>query len=194
VEAHLHDPMAAEFALQTTKPDPDDPSIVAGTHAVRGILAAESGDPARAVSEWEAYLRAYSDPAVAWDEYGLNCWAAPAEGAAGHPDKPDAVLKTGGTFVDWYRFCGDILDGRGDWPGAHEAYAEAVALAPDLPAGYYSWGVALAKRGDLAGAEAKLKDAPNWKQLKDAREALAKQFTATAVFRPAKEMAAVDLG
>jgi len=37
---------------------------------------------------------------------------------------------------------------------------------PDLPAGYYSWGVALAKHGDLSGAEAKLKDAnqrgPHW--------------------------------
>jgi predicted Zn-dependent protease len=51
-------------------------------------------------------------------------------------------------------------------PGAQKAYAEAVALAPDLPAGYYSWGVALARHGDLAGAEAKLKDAnqrgPHW--------------------------------
>jgi tetratricopeptide (TPR) repeat protein len=31
-----------------------------------------------------------------------------------------------------------------------------VALAPDLPAGYFSWGVALAKHGDLPGAIAKL--------------------------------------
>jgi hypothetical protein len=37
-----------------------------------------------------------------------------------------------------------------------KAYAEAVALAPDLPAAYYSWGVALARHGDLAGAVAKL--------------------------------------
>jgi tetratricopeptide (TPR) repeat protein len=90
-----------------------------------------------------------------------------------------------------------------------------VTLAPDLPAGYYSWGIALAKHGDLAGAEAKLKDAnqrgphwagplkawgdvllkqgkaqdalakydealkyaPNWKQLKEARDAAAKNMT-----------------
>jgi predicted Zn-dependent protease len=89
----------------------------------------------------------------------------------------------------------------------------AAARAPDLPAGCYSWGVALAKHSDLAGAESKLNDAnqrgphwadplkacgdvlvkqgkikealvkydealkyaPNWKQLKEAREALAKQ-------------------
>jgi tetratricopeptide (TPR) repeat protein len=44
-------------------------------------------------------------------------------------------------------------------PGAQKAYAEAVALAPDLPAAYYSWGVALAKHGDLNGAAAKLRDA-----------------------------------
>ena len=47
-----------------------------------------------------------------------------------------------------------------------KAYAAAVTLAPDLPAGYYSWGVALARHGDLAGAEAKLKAAnqrgPHW--------------------------------
>jgi hypothetical protein len=41
-----------------------------------------------------------------------------------------------------------------------------VALAPDVPAAYYSWGVALARHGDLMGAEAKLMDAnergPRW--------------------------------
>ena len=131
----------------------------------------------------------------------------------GHPDHADAVLKTAGTFVDCYRFRADILDGRGDWLGAQRAYAEAVALAQDLPAAYYSWGVALAKHGDLDGAAAKLRDAnqkgphwadplkawgdvlikqgktkealvkydealkyaPNWKQLKEARDAVAKQ-------------------
>ena len=88
-----------------------------------------------------------------------------------------------------------------------------MALAPDLPTGYYSWGVALAKRRDFAGATLKLTDAnrrgphwadllkawgdvlvkqgqvkevltkydealkyaPNWKQLKEAREAAVKQ-------------------
>ena len=88
-----------------------------------------------------------------------------------------------------------------------------MALAPGLPAGYYSWRAALARHGDLAGAMGKLKDAnqrgphwadplkvwgdvlvkqghtkealakydkalkyaPNWKQLKDAREAVAEQ-------------------
>jgi len=56
----------------------------------------------------------------------------------GEPAKADAALNAAGkfTFVDCYRFRGDVLDLRGDWPGAQKAYAEAVALAPDLPAGY----------------------------------------------------------
>jgi tetratricopeptide (TPR) repeat protein len=97
---------------------------------------------------------------------GNTCWIAPAEEAVGHPEKADAVLKTGGQFVDCYRFRADILDGRGDWLGAQKTYEEAVALAPDLPAGYYSWGLALAKHGDLQSALAKLRDAnqrgPHW--------------------------------
>jgi tetratricopeptide (TPR) repeat protein len=178
--AWLHDPAAAEMALQTTLPDAGDPTISANTHAVRGLLAAEAGDTARAASEWQAFLPEYSNPAVAWVDYGINCWAAPAEEAAGHPDRADAVLKTGGTFVDCYRFRAYIRDGRGDWSGAQMAYAEAVALAPDLPAAYYSWGVALARHGDLAGAEAKLKDAnkrgPHWADpLKAWGDVLAKQ-------------------
>jgi tetratricopeptide (TPR) repeat protein len=156
---------------------------------------------------------AFANPAVSSQNPGYQCWIAPAEEAAGHPDRADALLKSAGTFVDCYRFRADILDGRGNWTGAQTAYAEAVALAPDLPAAYYSWGVALARHGDLAGAEARLNDAnkrgphwadplkawgdillkqgnrrealakydealkyaPNWKQLKEAREATAKQ-------------------
>jgi len=166
IEARLHDPVAAELALQTTKEDAKDPTIAAIAHFVRGRLAAEAGDTAKAASEMGAFNTAYSDPAVSSQYPGYNCWVAPAEEAAGHPDKADAVLKAGGSFVDCYRFRGDILDHRGDWVAAQKAYPDAVALAPDLPAGYYSWGVALAKHADLSGAESKLKDAnrraPHW--------------------------------
>ena len=131
-----------------------------------GGLAAEAGDLATALAEIEAYGIAYSNPAVSTNNAGYHCWIAPIEEAAGHPDKADALLKTAGTYVDCYRFRADILDGRGDWPGAQKAYAEAVALAPDLPAAYYSWGAALLKHGDLAGAKTKLMDAnqrgPHW--------------------------------
>jgi predicted Zn-dependent protease len=133
----------------------------------------------------------------------------------GQPAKADAALNPVGklTVVECYRFRGDVLDLRGDWSGAQEWYAKAVKLGPSIPSGYYSWGVALAKHGDLGDAAVKLKDAnqkgphwadplkvwgdvlakqghtkealvkyhealkyaPNWKQLKEAREAAAKQ-------------------
>jgi tetratricopeptide (TPR) repeat protein len=213
IQARLHDPAAAELALKTTKEDAHDPNIAALTHFVHGRLAAEAGDAATAAVEMEAFGTAYANPAVANNNPGYNCWIAPAEEAAGHPDKADALLKSTGTFVDCYRFRGDILDGRGDWAGAQKSYADAVALAPHLPAAYYSWGLALARHGDPAGALAKLTDAnqkgphwadplkawgdvlakqghpkealakydaalkwaPNWKQLKEARDAVAKQ-------------------
>jgi tetratricopeptide (TPR) repeat protein len=166
IQARLHDPEAADLALKTTKEDPYDPTIGALAHLVRGRLAAEAGDAASAASEMEAFGSAYAEPVVSASIPGFNCWIAPAEEAAGHPDRADTVLKSAGTFVDCYRFRADILDGRGDRAGAQKAYADAVALAPDLPAAYYSWGMALARHGDLASAEAKLKDAnqrgPHW--------------------------------
>jgi tetratricopeptide (TPR) repeat protein len=166
IHALMHEPEAADLALKTTKEDAHDPTIAAMAHIVRGRLAAEAGDAATALTEMEAYAAAYADPAVSSSNAGYNCWIAPAEEAAGHPDRADAVLKSAGTFVDCYRFRADILDGRGDWSGAQKAYADAVALAPHLPAAYYSWGVALAKHGNLSDAITKLKDAnlkgPHW--------------------------------
>ncbi len=110
----------------------------------------------------------------------LRCRLAVAADAAGHPDKADAVIASGSHYVDCQRFRGDILDHRGDWVGAQQAYAQAVALAPDLPAGYYSWGVALSRHGDLAGAIVKLQAAnqrgPHWADpLKAWGDVLAKQ-------------------
>jgi len=118
IEARLHDSASAELTLQTTKAEATDPNIAAMTHFVRGRLAAEAGDALRAATEMEAFGTAYADPIVSSNSPGYSCWIAPAEEAARHPDKADAVLKTGGTFVDCYRFQADILDGRGDWAGA----------------------------------------------------------------------------
>jgi tetratricopeptide (TPR) repeat protein len=159
VEARLHDPAAAELALATARGDANDPAFSAVPHFVRGLLALDAGDATRAASEMELFQTAYADPNVSTGYPGYACWVAPAEEMAGHSDKADAALKAMGNFVDCYRFRGNILDMRGDWAGAQKAYASAVALAPDLPAGYYSWGVALAKHGDLEEAVAKLQDA-----------------------------------
>ena len=162
----LHDLDSADLALKTSQEDPNDPAGSAQIHNVRGRMAAEAGDFATAVAEMEAYGIAYSNPAVSTNNAGYHCWIAPVEEAAGHQDRADAFLKTAGTFVDCYRFRADILDGRRDWIGAQKAYAEAVALAPDLPAAYYSWGVALGRHNDLDGAISKFKDAnlkgPHW--------------------------------
>jgi hypothetical protein len=166
IDARLHDPAAAELQLQTTQRDATDPTVAAISHFVRGRLAAEAGDPSKAANEMEAFQAAYANPIVSSNYPGYACWIAPAEDAVGRPDKADAALKAGGHYVDCYRFRGDMLDHRGDWAGAQAAYAQAIAIAPDLPAGFYSWGVALARHGDLAGAETKLSAAhlrgPGW--------------------------------
>ena len=213
IYSRLHDPGAASLALETTQSDALDPTIPALTHFVKGRLASEAGDVAKAAAEMERFGALYNNPIVRANFAGYDCWIAPAEEAAGKPGNADALLRTIGTFADCYRFRADILDGRGNWSGAQKAYADAVALAPDLPAAYYSWGVALARHGDLAGAEVRLKEAnlrgphwadplkawgdvlmkqrltdkalakyeealkyaPNWKELKQARETLTKQ-------------------
>jgi tetratricopeptide (TPR) repeat protein len=159
IDIRLHDVGDAEFQLQTIKGDDGDPLDAALSHFVRGRLAAETGDTAQAAKEMEALAAAWDNKAVASNLAGDNCWIAPAEEAVGKRDKADAVLQSGDTFVDCYRFKADILDGRDNWPAAQKAYQAAVDLAPDLPAAYYSWGVALFRHDDMAGAKAKLEQA-----------------------------------
>jgi tetratricopeptide (TPR) repeat protein len=166
IHERLHDPTAAQIAIDTTKAGEGDATIVAITHFVRGRLAFDAGDMDRARREMEAFSEAFAKPDVYNNFPGYNCWVAPVEERAGHPDKADALLEHAGSFVDCYRFRADVLDGRGDWPAAQKAYSSAVALAPDLPAAYYSWGVALAAHGDLDSSLDKLQKAnqrgPHW--------------------------------
>jgi tetratricopeptide (TPR) repeat protein len=161
-----HDPSAAKTALLTTRRDLNDVTIPAVTHLARGWLAADAGDTAEAARELEEFAEAYSLPEVGGLYPGYQCWVAPAEEAAGRPEKADAVLASAGSFLDCYRFRGDILDHRGDWVGAQSAYQKAIAIAPDLPAGYYSWGLALDRHGDQLQAEKQLRMAckrgPQW--------------------------------
>ena len=128
----------------------------------------------------EVFGTGYANPVMSSNYPGYNCWIAPAEEMAGRPDKADAALKAGGHFVDCYRFRGDILDHRGDWPGARKAYAAAFALAPALPAGHYSFGLALARHGELNAAQIEYAAAhrrgPHWADpLKAWGDALAAQ-------------------
>ncbi len=177
LDVRLHDPIAAELMLQTVPAGDQDPETVARVHFVYGLLAAELGDATRAATEMDAFTAVLANPAnrgvgsnvgPPLTDLNVSCEIAPIEEAAGYAAKADAILAdpAAAHFVDCQRFRGDILDHRGDWSGAQQAYAQAVALAPDLPQGYYSWGVALARHGDLAGAVAKLQAAhqrgPHW--------------------------------
>ncbi len=166
VQMRMHEPQAAELSLDTTKEDPNDPTIGGMTLFVRGRLAADAGEVATASAHMEAFAAAYANPDVSSNNPGYNCWVAPVREMAGHPEQADALLNSAGTYVDCYRFRADILDHRGHWPEAQAAYAKAVALAPDLPAAYYSWGLALARHGDPKGAMEKLQKAnlrgPHW--------------------------------
>ncbi len=177
LQVRLHDPLAAALTLQTVISG-DEPLQTAALYFVRAELAEETGDVPQAAAEVDAYDAAFQDPAkrvVVAARFSMlggvdnaACQIALIEEAAGRPDRADAILSdpAAAHFVDCHRFRGDILDHRGDWVGAQQAYAAAVALAPDLPAGYYSWGVALARHGDLADAITKLQAAhqrgPHW--------------------------------
>ncbi len=182
VDVQLHDPTAAALILQTSPINDQNPADSALAHYARGLWAEEVGDASQAAIEMEAAVAIQSPLVALVISPVLRCQIAPIEEAAGHPDKADAILANPAAthLVDCQRFRGDIQDHRGDWTGAQQAYAAAVALAPDLPAGYYSWGVALARHGDLADALAKLQAAhqrgPHWADpLKTWGDVLAKQ-------------------
>ncbi len=168
IEAQMHDAVAPALRLKTTSVDEKDPLSVAAMANVRAFLAEDAGDLEAAAREWDTYAAAYADPVVSTANSQQICFAAVTYEKTGQPAKADAALKPygGASYVDCYRFKGDVLDLRGDWAGAQEWYAKAVKLGPSIPTGYYSWGMALFRHGDLNGAAAKFKDAnhksPHW--------------------------------
>jgi tetratricopeptide (TPR) repeat protein len=181
-EVQMHDVEAATLRLNTTPVDAKNAPDVAQATFVRALLAEENSDPKTAAQEWDAYVQAYANPSVRTNDPHTICFAAPSYERTGQSAKAEAALNAVGTLtlVDCYRFRGDILELRGDWPSAQAWYAKAVKLAPSIPSGYYSWGVALAKHSDLKGAAAKFKDAnqkgPHWADpLKAWGDVLAKQ-------------------
>lgn len=215
LDVQLHDAEAAALRLKTTRVEERNVPDVASAAIGRALLAEEEGNFAMAAREWDTYAAAYANPTVSTTNPQLMCFAAPSYEKTGQVSKADAALNAVGalTFVDCYRFRGDVLEMRGDWAGAQRWYAMAVKLGPSIPSGYYSWGAALARRGDLGGAAAKLREAnrtgshwadplkvwgdvlaagghtkealakydaalkyaPNWRQLKEARETAVKR-------------------
>jgi tetratricopeptide (TPR) repeat protein len=168
IELQMHDVDAAMLRLQTTVINETNPADFAAAVFDRALLAEERGEVQTAAREWDLYASAFTNPVVSSPfPYNL-CYAAVTYEKTGQHAKADAALDSAGNakFVDCLRFRGDVLDLRGDWAGAQIWYAKAVALGPSLPAGYYSWGVALARHGDFPGAAAKLKQAnqagPHW--------------------------------
>jgi tetratricopeptide (TPR) repeat protein len=181
-EVQMHEVQAAALRLKTTPVDEKSLPDVAYAGFDRALLAEEGGDLKAAAREWDAFAVAYANPIVSTANPPYICYAAVTYEKTGQPTKADAVLNAVGklTFVDCYRFKGDVLDLRGDWLGAQAWYANAVKLGPSIPSGYYLWGVALANHGDLEGAAAKFKDAnlkgPHWADpLKAWGDVLAKQ-------------------
>ena len=194
LDADLHDDEDATLRLQSL--DTTDPYAAMMAHYVRGRLAQESGDAATALHEFEAYGAANADPAVSGGDPSYHCPIARAEQAAGHPDRADAEFAAGGHVLDCWRFHADALDDRGDWAAAQRLYAQTAARWPDLPAGYLSWGEALLRHHDPAGAIDKLAQAhrrgPHWAEpLKSWGDALAQQGSwATARTKYAEGLAA----
>jgi predicted negative regulator of RcsB-dependent stress response len=164
----LHDLDAAALRLSTTPVDAKRPADVAVAASDRAQLAEARGDLKAAAQAWDAFAVPNADPSVASSLANQICYAAVTYEKTGQSAKADAALDVPNNlhFVDCYRFRGDVLDLRGDWSGAQSWYQNAVTLGPNLPAGYYSWGVALARHGDLSGAVEKLRLAnqkgPHW--------------------------------
>ena len=167
-EVQMHDVEAATLRLNTTPVDAKYVPDVAQATFVRALLAEERNDPEAAAREWDAYVEAYANPSVRTNDPHTICFAAPSYEKTGQSAKAEAALNAVGalTLVDCYRFRGDILDLRGDWPNAQAWYAKAVKLAPSIPSGYYSWGMALVRHGNLEAAAEKFNGAhrlgPHW--------------------------------
>ncbi len=167
IDTRLHDLESARFHLSLGSGASNDSTIKARTHFVRGRLAALEGNKSVALREMESFKSEYANnKTVAANMPGYLCWVALAQEEATLRKEADQTLRQAGRYVNCLRFRGDILDRRGDWKNAQIAYADAVRLAPDLPAGYYSWGAALARHRDCKAAMEKLaaaaKRGPGW--------------------------------
>jgi tetratricopeptide (TPR) repeat protein len=85
------------------------------------------------------------------------------------------------SFAHAYNDWGDLLDAKGDLPGAIAKYSDANLRGPHWADPLKAWGDVLAKQGHAKEALAKydeaLNYAPNWAALKEARDAATKLKT-----------------
>ncbi len=185
-EAWRHDVDTAAVRIKTTVVNSRSAPDISSSAMSKAVLAEEIGDLKAAAAEWDNYAAAYKNPTVSILNPMYMCYAAPTYEKTGQSAKADAALDapikaTGySTFVDCYRFKGDVLELRGDWTGAQAWYAKAIKLAPSIPSGYYSYGMALFKHNDLTGALEQFRLAnqkgPHWADpLKAWGDVLAKQ-------------------
>jgi tetratricopeptide (TPR) repeat protein len=167
-EAEMHDVEAAALRLGAARIDEQRRRDVARMMVDRALLAEEAGDLGAAAREWDRFAEQNAHPAVSSVLAQYACRAALTYEKTGQPAKADDAINAVGklSFVDCARFRGDLLDLRGDWPGAQVWYAKAVQIAPSIPSGYYSWGMGFLRHGQLDSAAAKLEEAhkrgPHW--------------------------------
>ena len=118
MQALDHDPDAAQFTISNARDDQGFANA-AMVHRMNATLASELGDEAGATQEWGALAKLYAKHEGVEEVGSAICYVAPAlERGGRHADADtalDAVANL--TFVDCYRFRGDILDSRGDWAG-----------------------------------------------------------------------------
>ncbi len=172
IQAFLHDIFSAKQYIRTADVDARNLPDVAVAAMDKALLAEEIGDLTKAAKEWDVLAVAYANPTVSTFNPSYMCFAAPTFEKTGQTAKADAALdapmKAVGisTFVDCYRFKGDVMELRGNWAGAKEWYTKAIKLAPSMPAGYYSYGITLLAHGDVNGAAEQFKlanlNGPHW--------------------------------
>ncbi len=170
VQSLQHDPESAERTLGTAAIDDSKAVDRALRHWVNLLLAVDRDDWPRAAKEGVEARDESRGPQglVGYYAPALACLTAVALEHAGQRAEADRsfALADNPDSVACRSYRGDVSELRGDWTGAQRIYAEAVAVAPDLPIAYYSWGRALAKHGDLEGASAKLalahEHGPHW--------------------------------
>ena len=166
--ARMH---AYKQALQTLQASPgagSDPYELAEAAFVQGLMALDQQNYAQATSAFQTTNTLLTqNPTLQGNFYAQpDCYLGLTLEFSGQSAQADAAIIKGSSFVDCYRFKGDIADHRGDWAQAQKDYAAAVALAPSLPMAYQSWGQALMRHQDFQGAIEKFQAAnqrgPHW--------------------------------